>query len=116
MDPDDYSGRTTLEWSVQVIEALSDVAGYFGPETEIKRGWAGLYAVTPDHHPIIEEALPGFVNVVGFSGHGFMQSPVAGQLVAEIVADGEPSLVDISMLTADRFERDEHLEERTVID
>jgi sarcosine oxidase subunit beta len=115
MDPDDYSERVSLDWSAEVIEELSRVADYFGPETEIKRGWAGLYSMTPDHHPIIEETLPGFVNVVGFSGHGFMQSPAAGQLVAEIIVDGEPSLVDISMLTADRFERGIHLEERTVI-
>lgn len=114
-NPDGYSKQITLDWSAKVIEELSEVAGYFGPETVIKEGWAGLYSMTPDHHPIIEEVTPGFVVAAGFSGHGFMQSPAAGQLVSEIIIDGSPSLVDISMLTADRFDRGIHLEEGTVI-
>jgi len=115
MNPDAFSKQIPLNWSARVIEELSDVAGYFGPETTVKEGWAGLYAMIPDHHPIIEETIPGFVVVAGFSGHGFMQSPAAGQLVSEIIMDGSPSLVDISMLTADRFDRGVHLEEGTVI-
>lgn len=115
MDPDDFQKSTSIDWAAQVIEEASHLASYFGMDTEVKRGWAGIYAVTPDHHPIIEETIPGFVNAVGFSGHGFMQSPATGKLVAEIVADGEPSLVDISELTLDRFENGVHLEEGTVI-
>lgn len=115
MNPDGFSKQVSLDWSARVIEELSQVADYFGPETIVKRGWAGLYSMTPDHHPIIEETIPGFVVVAGFSGHGFMQSPAAGQLVSEIIVDGEPSLIDISMLTASRFEEENHLEEGTVI-
>jgi sarcosine oxidase subunit beta len=115
MDPDGFPQQVSLDWSAQVIEQLSRVAEYFGPDTAVKEGWAGLYSMTPDHHPIIEETIPGFVVVAGFSGHGFMQSPAAGQLVSEIVVDGAPSLVDISMLTTDRFEGGSHLEEGTVI-
>ncbi|MCD2205262.1 NAD(P)/FAD-dependent oxidoreductase [Halobacterium sp. KA-6] len=115
-NPDAYSKQVTLDWSAKVIEELSDVAGYFGPETVVKEGWGGLYSVTPDHHPIIEEVTPGFVVAAGFSGHGFMQSPAAGQLVSEVIMDGSPSLIDISKLTADRFDRGVHLEEGTVID
>jgi len=116
VDPDGFDESTSLDWAAQVIESLSEVAGYFGPETRVRRGWAGVYAVTPDHHPIIEETRPGFVNAVGFSGHGFMQSPATGQVVAELVVDGQPSLVDISELGADRFERGSALSEGTVID
>jgi len=116
MDPDSYPTRVPLDWSAQVAEGLADVADYFGLNTEIRNGWSGLYAVTPDHHPIIEETVPGFVNAVGFSGHGFMQSPATGQLVAELVTDGEASLVDISELSLNRFEGGSPLEEGTVID
>lgn len=116
MDPDDFSTSTSIDWAAEVVERAAEVADYFGPETEVNRGWAGLYAVTPDHHPIIEETVPGFVNAVGFSGHGFMQSPATGQIVAEIVTEGSASLVDVSELTADRFDRGVHLEEGTVID
>jgi sarcosine oxidase subunit beta len=116
MDPDDFSTSTSIDWAAEVIERAADVADYFGPDTQVNRGWAGLYAVTPDHHPVIEETVPGFVNAVGFSGHGFMQSPATGQIVAEIVTEGSASLVDVSELTADRFDRGVHLEEGTVID
>jgi sarcosine oxidase subunit beta len=114
-DPDDFRKTTSIDWAAQVIEKAAAVAEYFGMDTEVQRGWAGIYAVTPDHHPIIEETIPGFVNAVGFSGHGFMQSPATGKLVSEIVVDGSPSLVDVSELTADRFERGIQLEEGTVI-
>lgn len=111
-DPDNFEERVPLKWSAQLVETASETAGYFGPRSEIRRAWAGLYAVTPDHHPIIEETRPGFVNAIGFSGHGFMQSPAAGQLVA----DGESTSINISSLTADRFEGGSPLSEGTVID
>lgn len=115
MDPNAFKEKMDLDWAAKTIEEASKCADYFGPESRIKRGWAGLYAVTPDHHPIIEESLPGFVNAVGFSGHGFMQAPATGQIVAELIDDGDGSLVDVSQLTADRFDRGIHLEEGTVI-
>ena len=115
-DPDRYRTSNDLDWAIETLEHAAGVADYFGPDSEIVRGWAGLYAVTPDHHPIVEETVPGFVNAVGFSGHGFMQSPATGQVVAELVLDGEASTVDVSALTADRFERGETLHEGTVID
>lgn len=115
-DPDHTKRKMDLDWAATTIEEASNCANYFGPESRVKRGWAGLYAVTPDHHPIIEETVDGFVNAVGFSGHGFMQAPATGQIVAEIIADGAPSLVDVSDLTADRFDRGVRLEEGTVID
>jgi sarcosine oxidase subunit beta len=114
-DPDDFRKTTSIDWAAKIIEKAAEVAEYFGMDTKVQRGWAGIYAVTPDHHPIIEETIPGFVNAVGFSGHGFMQAPATGELVSEIVVDGSPSLVDVSELTADRFERGIQLEEGTVI-
>lgn len=114
VDPDTFSERPSLDWKATVMERVANVAGYFGPDSLVKRGWAGLYAVTPDHHPIIEETIPGFVNAIGFSGHGFQHAPATGQLVAELVVDGETSLVDISGLSSDRFEHGEMLSERTV--
>jgi len=71
----------------------------------VKRGWAGLYAVTPDHHPVIEETTPGLITAAGFSGHGFQHAPATGQLVAELAMDGEATLLDIAPLESDRFDR-----------
>jgi sarcosine oxidase subunit beta len=110
-DPDRYRTSTDLAWTVDALEGAASVADYFGPDSEVVRGWAGLYAVTPDHHPVIEESCPGIVTATGFSGHGFMQSPATGQVVSELVLDGEARTVDVSALRADRFERGEPLHE-----
>jgi sarcosine oxidase, subunit beta len=103
-DPDRYRTGMDLEQAVDAVERAGEWTSYFGPETRIRRGWAGLYAVTPDNHPILEETVPGFVNAVGFSGHGFMHAPATGRIVAELVRDGEASLVDVGSLGSDRFD------------
>jgi sarcosine oxidase subunit beta len=113
VDPDDYKKDIDLAWTAEAMERASDAAGYFGPDSRVARGWAGLYAVTPDHHPIVEERA-GFVNAVGFSGHGFQHAPAVGQIVAELCHDGEASLVDIEPLRSDRFEDGDGLVERNV--
>ncbi len=113
-DPDAYDEGMDLAWAATAVERAADAAAYFGPETRVRRGWAGLYAVTPDHHPVLGETVPGFVNAVGFSGHGFQHAPATGRIVAELCLDGSASLVDVSALSADRFEAGETLTERNV--
>jgi sarcosine oxidase subunit beta len=113
-DPDRYSEDTDLDWTATAVERAADYTDYFGDETRVVRGWAGLYAVTPDNHPIVEETVPGLITAAGFSGHGFQHAPATGQIVAELVEDGEASLVDVSELSSDRFERGEALVERNV--
>jgi sarcosine oxidase subunit beta len=113
-DPDRYDDGMDTGWAVEAVERAAEFVDYFGPETRLRRGWAGLYAVTPDHHPVIEEVLPGFVVAAGFSGHGFQHAPATGQIVSELVCDGEASLVDIDALSNDRFERGELVEEENV--
>jgi len=112
--PDAYSDSHDLAWAVDAVERAGVYCDYFGDDTRIRRGWAGLYAVTPDHHPVIEESVPGFVQAVGFSGHGFQHAPATGQVVAELLLDGEASTVDVGDLGSDRFERGELIHERNV--
>ena len=113
-DPDRYSTAYEMEWAVTCIERAADAATYFGPESRIQQGWAGLYAVTPDHHAILEETIPGFVNAVGFSGHGFQHAPATATVVADLVRDENESPVDVSALSSDRFETGELVEEQNV--
>lgn len=115
VDPDRYDESMDLGWAATAVEHAADYADYFDEETRIKRGWAGLYAVTPDNHPVIEETLPGFVVAAGFSGHGFQHAPATGEVVADFVFEGEPKLVDVSALTADRFETGEGVVESNVV-
>ncbi|MBZ0136264.1 MAG: FAD-binding oxidoreductase [Planctomycetes bacterium] len=70
-----------------------------------KHKWAGLYEVTPDHHPVIDKLghVKGAYVCAGFSGHGLMHSPAAGIVTSELVLDGKASTVDITPLELSRF-------------
>ena len=76
---------------------------------EINSAWAGLYEVTPDHHAIFEAHTEpeGLFTCAGFSGHGFMQSPAAGETMAELILDARTTL-DISDLGLARFSTTNH--------
>lgn len=115
IDPDAYDDDMDLDWAVTAVEHAAEYTEYFDLDTRIKRGWAGLYGVTPDNHPIIEETLPGFVVASGFSGHGFQHAPATGEIVSEIVHDGSSRLVDVSNLSSERFEDGDGIVEQNVV-
>ena len=74
-------------------------------EASIASSWAGLYEVTPDHHPILDR-LPGHPDVwiaAGFSGHGFMHAPACGEVMAQLIRGEAPS-IDVSSLALSRFQ------------
>ncbi len=114
-DPDSYAKSADFEWAAGTLETISEWTTCFGPDTRFKRGWAGLYAVTPDNHAIVEETIPGFITAGGFSGHGFQHAPATGKLVAELVFDGEVSIVDGSALSSERFEAGDDRAEQNVV-
>jgi sarcosine oxidase subunit beta len=65
--------------------------------------------MTPDQTGIVS-AVPGVSGlyvIAGFSGHGFMHGPIAGQLMAELIADGRATTVDVTALSLERFARGE---------
>ena len=66
--------------------------------------WAGLYAITPDHTPILGEAEShaGFVNACGFSGHGVQHAPATGLTIKEIVFEEETTF-DLTSYRLERF-------------
>ena len=114
VDPERYSRRHDAAWAEGVLERAAAIADYASPAADVLDGWAGLYAMTPDGHPILEETVPGLVNAVGFSGHGLMHAPAVGVVVAELALEGAAESVDVSTLTADRFDGRNPLAERTV--
>lgn len=85
-------------------------------QANVKTGWAGFYEDTPDKHPILGriEGVPGFLSAAGFSGHGLMHAPAAGEAIAELVVDGRTTL-DLSALAHDRFARGALIREHNVI-
>lgn len=70
-----------------------------------QRGWAGVYDVTPDSQPVIDEIpeVKGLYCAVGFSGHGFKIGPAVGRIVSELVLDGKCSSYDVSVFRYARF-------------
>lgn len=75
-------------------------------EARVQNGWAGLRSLTPDDDPILGKAphLQGFFNDCGWGGHGVMNAPAGGMVLADLIADGGSTLVDIRPFRADRFE------------
>jgi sarcosine oxidase subunit beta len=102
------SFETALDWSL--AEPLVERAVHRAPvlaDARLMRTWTGLYEMTPDQTGIVS-AVPGVAGlhvVAGFSGHGFMHGPIAGQLMAEIVTGGRATTVDAAPLALDRFAR-----------
>jgi sarcosine oxidase subunit beta len=82
-----------------------------------KRAWAGLYEMTPDHHPILGEApgIPGFFLANGFSGHGVMHAPATGKILSDLILTGKSDLVDVSLLGISRFAEGRMIEETAVL-
>ena len=77
-------------------------------------GWSGLFTTTPDWHQILDrvDGIDGLYCAVGFSGHGFKESPMIGLTMAELITLGHASTVDISMLNMRRFNEGKLLRSR----
>ena len=73
-------------------------------ELPIKPGWWGYYAMTPDHNAVVGAASSpqGLLYATGFSGHGFQQSPVVGNYLADL-ALGQDPMMDLGPLSVERF-------------
>jgi len=104
------SFRTDVDWTLAepLVERVVRRAPVLA-EASLMRGWAGLYEMTPDQTGIVSAVtgVEGLYVIAGFSGHGFMHGPIAGQLMAELIADGRAHTVDIASLALDRFARGE---------
>jgi len=82
-----------------------------------KRAWAGLYEMTPDHHPILGEvpAVPGFFCANGFSGHGVMHSPATGKILSDLILKEKTDLIDAKLLDLARFAEGRTIHETAVL-
>lgn len=106
IDPDNYNEGADYEF-------LADEAGRLRgryPSMEqalVHGGWSGIYGVTPDWHPIIDEVPEGsgFFVAAGFSGHGFKLGPAVGVMVADMVTrqQAPTALLDRSLFRYARF-------------
>ncbi|HVP14800.1 MAG TPA: FAD-binding oxidoreductase [Terriglobales bacterium] len=117
-NPEEPEGfNLVVNWDL--LERIVEPAMHRVPALEsaqISNGWAGLYETTPDHNSVLgpPRGVEGLMLANGFSGHGFMHAPAVGQLVAEWIVDGKPSL-DLSPLRLERFAEHRGMVEANVI-
>ena len=116
-DPEEPESHN-IKASWQFLERMSKKATHILPflkELRVIRQWAGLYNVTPDAQPILDESeeVNGYYMAVGFSGHGFMIAPMTGILMAEMIT-GESLSLDIE-LDLKRFDNGRLILEPSVV-
>ncbi len=104
VNPDDFNEQLDADFVLEVGEPL--VQRF--PLIEQSRntgGYAALYAVTPDWHPLVDELIPGsgFFISAGFSGHGFKLGPAAGVMIADMLTGTSDPLFDRSLFRATRY-------------
>jgi sarcosine oxidase subunit beta len=97
-----YSMRGSLEFAEglagHVLELMPPVS-----KMRLLRQWAGLCDMTPDYSPIMGPThVEGFHVDVGWGTYGFKAGPVAGEAMADCVANGRPPEI-IAAFGIDRF-------------
>ncbi len=108
-DPDEKPGfQTAFDPSFiekVLIRAVNRVPVFETLQVNPGRCWAGMYAMSPDHHSILGAVpeLDGFYCANGFSGHGVMHAPATGRIVADLVLRGASDLIDAKLLNERRF-------------
>jgi sarcosine oxidase, subunit beta len=109
------SDEAVVRWELAegVIVALMHRIPWM-ENASISSGWCGLREMTPDDHAIVGPCgVEGWWNLVGFSGHGFMQAPVVGDRAARWML-GRDDHRDFGELSLDRFAAGDLRRESTV--
>ncbi|MGC8606167.1 MAG: NAD(P)/FAD-dependent oxidoreductase [Vulcanisaeta sp.] len=89
-DPDNFNplAEPEFDYAVGVMENAARRLPWF-VNAKYLGGWRGLYDVTPDWMPIIDEPIKDLVIVVGLSGHGFKLTPAFAIMVTELIKYGK---------------------------
>jgi sarcosine oxidase, subunit beta len=110
-DADHYSNHVgSAGMEKAAAKVLHRFPGF--PDPRVCASYAGCYDVTPDYNPVIAPVGPrGLILAAGFSGHGFKISPAVGELVADLILDGDSRRPDVraSDFELSRFDRGEPL-------
>jgi sarcosine oxidase subunit beta len=89
LDDPDYS-RPRSDGVLTIMQRASEL---FGPlrHAQAIRFWSGTEATMPDRNPVIgpSATTPGLIHAFGFSGAGFQIAPGVGEVLAELVRDGQ---------------------------
>ena len=115
-EPSTYDQDVNWDFLERAVEVAARRAPVIAEQASIRTAWAGLYESTPDHQAILGpvSAVEGFWCACGFSGHGFMQAPAAGLLLAQLLVEGR-SEVDLASFAYERFASGSLVREKNVI-
>lgn len=116
--PEERSGFRTMP-TFAFLQHMSRTLVRYAPvlrHVNMLRHWTNFYDVTPDARPILGETpgVKGFIQCNGFSGHGFMISPMVTKLLTEYIVDGKSAEV-LENLRLDRFTGDSMDKELSVV-
>jgi sarcosine oxidase subunit beta len=120
-DPEETPGfKTEFEPSFIekiLIRAADRVPVFENVAVNPKRAWAGLYEMTPDHHPILGRVpgVEGFFCANGFSGHGVMHAPATGKILSDLILTGTTDLIDVKLLDLARFTEGRTIHETAIL-
>ncbi|WP_425061068.1 Sarcosine oxidase subunit beta [Sporomusa carbonis] len=114
-EPETFNIESSWQFLTEMAKRITKILPPLA-NLNVIRQWAGLYDMCPDRTPILGEdpTIKGFYTAAGFSGHGFMISPIVGQLMAQTVM-GMPTAIPINMFSADRFVRGQLFVEPSVV-
>jgi len=114
-EPESFNTQSSWQFLCDMAERVVEILPPLA-KLNVIRQWAGLYDMSPDRTPIMGNTpeLKHFFTAAGFSGHGFMLSPISGQLMAEMVL-GNTTTFPIQMFDVGRFERGELFAEPLVV-
>jgi glycine/D-amino acid oxidase-like deaminating enzyme len=96
VDPDRYSNVASEASIEKYAEKLMHRFPGF-PDPSVTHTYAGVYDVPPDWNPVIApvNSVDGLILCAGFAGHGFKISPAVGDLVADLVTEGDSTDPDV---------------------
>lgn len=92
----------------QMVDHIIDYAAQRVPVLEkatLLTAWSGVRPLTADGRPIFGRVpgVDGFLLNTGWGGVGIIQSPIAGQLMAELIRDGHTSTFESKEFGIERF-------------
>lgn len=101
------SDKPEVELDEAQVEAIVEMAMHRVPaleEASLRTAWTGVRPLTLDGRPLVGPCtgVEGFIVNCGWGGVGFIMAPMAGQLAAECVTQGEIQSLDGAPLRPDR--------------
>jgi sarcosine oxidase subunit beta len=86
-------------------------------KARVLRVWSGFYEVTPDHSHILGRSPEWPENLyiaAGFSGHGLLMAPFAGEAMADLLLENRITPL-MEPFRPSRFEEGKQISEKLVI-